>query len=256
MNCLDTTSGCTDTNESFKVAVSRDGVLSGFAWGQKTGWINFGPFNNNSTSQVQISSAGELGGTDGGAGYAWSQRYGWITFDCDTNACVTTDYVPVAYRASSGGGAVGSRPGGSGTGTEVERSQCSDGIDNDADGLVDYQSDAGCYGIADNTENTVVTPVVPGTPTTPTTPTLPPAGTTDTPFPTEPTTTPSGSTFPGPNTAQPSETVVPNESPEKNTTPAQAPEEKIRAFISIWGIPLILVLLVVIYLIRKYLHHI
>ncbi|MBX4210764.1 hypothetical protein KW783_02205, partial [Candidatus Parcubacteria bacterium] len=35
---------------------------------------------------------------------------------------------------------------------QVSSMQCSDGIDNDGDGLTDWQSDLGCYGPGDNTE--------------------------------------------------------------------------------------------------------
>jgi hypothetical protein len=107
MNCVSTTNGCSSDNGNFKVSIAADGTLSGYAWGQKTGWVNFGPFAD--APQVKISSSGTFGGTTGSAGYAWSQVYGWIVFDCtNTNTCVTTDYVPAAYRtttaSSSGGG--------------------------------------------------------------------------------------------------------------------------------------------------------
>lgn len=66
-----------------------DGNLSGYAWGQNTGWINFGPFvNSSSTSTVRIdTNTGQFNG------YAWAQNYGWINFDCsDSNSCVTTTW--------------------------------------------------------------------------------------------------------------------------------------------------------------------
>jgi hypothetical protein len=98
MNCADTTSGCSSTNGNFKVSVGSTGVLSGYAWGEKTGWINFGPFiGGSAASQVVISQTGQF------SGYAWSARYGWIVFDCNSTAtCVTTDYIPSTYRATTG----------------------------------------------------------------------------------------------------------------------------------------------------------
>ena len=99
MNCLDTVSGCSSTNGNFKVSVASNGTLSGYAWGESAGWINFGPFSNSSTPQVQIGPTGIFKGTTGDDGYAWSQTFGWIQFDCTvTGACVKTDYVPADSR--------------------------------------------------------------------------------------------------------------------------------------------------------------
>ncbi len=116
LNCANTASGCTSTNGSFKVANDKEGHLTGYAWGENAGWINFGPFSNNIASKVFINNIGEFNG------YAWSQNFGWIKFQCpDANYCVKTDWRPQHTR-----------PG------------CSDGIDNDSDGLID-SADPGCH---------------------------------------------------------------------------------------------------------------
>jgi len=48
-----------------------NGKLSGFAWGENVGWINFAPFG----SGVWINpNSGEF------SGYAWGENVGWINF--------------------------------------------------------------------------------------------------------------------------------------------------------------------------------
>lgn len=126
MNCVNTTSGCSSTNGNFKVANNYDGRLSGYAWGQSAGWINFGPFLNSTTAQVVINSSGQFNG------YAWAQNFGWIKFDCstsDTNFCVQTDWRP-----------------------RNTRPQCSDGLDNDGDNIID-SADPGCHPVDANASN-------------------------------------------------------------------------------------------------------
>ncbi|HWC57716.1 MAG TPA: carboxypeptidase regulatory-like domain-containing protein [Candidatus Paceibacterota bacterium] len=109
VNCADTTSGCSSANSNFKVANDGAGDLSGSAWGEQTGWINFGPFLNPLVSTVKITN-GFFGGTLGSAGYAWSQNFGWIKFDCSSpNSCVETD-----WGVSGGGGSGGGGSGGGG----------------------------------------------------------------------------------------------------------------------------------------------
>lgn len=106
------------------------GNLSGYAWGESIGWINFNPANGG----VSISN-GEFDG------YAWGEGIGWIEFDCgDVESCVYTDWAP-----SSGGGGPGSGGGGGDP-------DCSDSLDNDGDGFVDYPEDHGCTSANDNNE--------------------------------------------------------------------------------------------------------
>ncbi|MBP6912086.1 MAG: carboxypeptidase regulatory-like domain-containing protein, partial [Candidatus Pacebacteria bacterium] len=74
------------------------GVLSGYAWGENTGWINFAPTNGG----VIILSNGQFDG------YAWSQNFGWIQFDCSVvNACVSTSWRPSSGSTSGSGGTSG-----------------------------------------------------------------------------------------------------------------------------------------------------
>lgn len=87
LNCVNTTSGCNDQNNRFKVANNGSGNLSGYAWGESTGWVNFGPFANNTTTPVYINGSGEFNG------YAWTQNFGWIKFDCSqADYCVKTTW--------------------------------------------------------------------------------------------------------------------------------------------------------------------
>jgi hypothetical protein len=92
------------------VANTDTGVLSGYAWGESTGWISFSCANaetdncsSNNNAKVTIDSDGKL------AGYAWSQNFGWIKFDCSSaSSCVQTDWRPASVRNQTGGGGSGS----------------------------------------------------------------------------------------------------------------------------------------------------
>lgn len=69
------------------------GVLSGYAWGENSGWINFKP----STGGVTIDSNGQF------VGWAWAQNFGWIQFNCSVaNACVQTDWRPTTTTKTYG----------------------------------------------------------------------------------------------------------------------------------------------------------
>ena len=71
------------------------GTASGYAWGQNTGWINFGPFTGGNTAQqVQIDSSGNL------SGFAWAQNAGWLDFSG----------AQTSFSCSSGGGGGGGGP--------------------------------------------------------------------------------------------------------------------------------------------------
>lgn len=98
------------------------GLLSGKAWSQVSGWINFSVTGQS----VVINNNGEF------FGWAWTggEQGGWIKFDCsDTSTCVKTDWRPIPARIA-----------------------CSDGIDNDNDGKVDYPIDPGCTSPSDTDE--------------------------------------------------------------------------------------------------------
>lgn len=75
-----------------------NGVLSGYAWGENTGWINFAPTQGG----VSILSNGEF------YGYAWSENFGWIQFDCSVvNACVSTTWRKASGTSSGSSGTGG-----------------------------------------------------------------------------------------------------------------------------------------------------
>ena len=79
--------------------VAADGTLSGYAWGENVGWINFAPTGGG----VSANSSGDL------YGYAWGENIGWLSFNCiDASSCATVDYKvnisPFYASQSSGGG--------------------------------------------------------------------------------------------------------------------------------------------------------
>lgn len=102
-------------------SVINDGAgnLSGYAWSENTGYINFNPTNGG----VVINSLGEFTGS------ALSETIGWIIFDCNTSACVKTDWRP-----------------------QVSRPQCNNSLDDDGDGKTDYPNDPGCSSLTDDNE--------------------------------------------------------------------------------------------------------
>lgn len=83
-------------------AKAADSPLTGYAWSENAGWINF--TNGNATINNDANVAiGEL------KGYAWGENIGWINFNCSndsscasgTNFKVSVDLNPLA-RPSSG----------------------------------------------------------------------------------------------------------------------------------------------------------
>lgn len=133
------------------VSNNGEGVLSGYAWGELAGWINFNP----TLGGVTIDSSGDFSGS------AWSQNFGWIVFNCSTdstcgsqNIKVSTDWRPRSARAA-----------------------CNNATDDDGDGSTDYPADSGCSSLTDTSEvNTVtggggiITPPPPPPPPPPPTP--------------------------------------------------------------------------------------
>jgi len=78
--------------------VNNDGLgnLSGYAWGENAGWINF----SSAYHQVVINSSGEF------TGYAWGENIGWINMNCsNTLYCGTVDFkVKTSWAPPAGGG--------------------------------------------------------------------------------------------------------------------------------------------------------
>jgi len=69
------------------------GNLSGYAWGENVGWINF----SSAYHQVVINSSGEF------TNYAWGENVGWINMNCaNTNYCGTVDFkVKTSWTANT-----------------------------------------------------------------------------------------------------------------------------------------------------------
>ncbi|MEI6659915.1 MAG: peptidoglycan-binding domain-containing protein [bacterium] len=74
---------CSNTNTcgtiDYKV-VNTSGVLSGYAWSENTGYVDFSQVSVNTTTGVF-------------SGYAYSPNIGWISMNCsNTTSCNTIDY--------------------------------------------------------------------------------------------------------------------------------------------------------------------
>ncbi len=96
LNCTNGSNTCTTIN--FGVANDGNGHLSGKAWSQTVGYIDFAPTGGG----VTIDSSGNF------SGYAWGDKVGWISFNCGNGggSCtipynVSTDWVPQSARSSS-----------------------------------------------------------------------------------------------------------------------------------------------------------
>jgi hypothetical protein len=80
------------------VANDGEGNLSGYAWSDTAGWLNFAPTNGG----VEIDSEGVF------SGYAWGENFGWLVFNCqDLDVCATSDFkvkttwLPLSARESN-----------------------------------------------------------------------------------------------------------------------------------------------------------
>lgn len=113
-----------------------DGNLSGYAWGELAGWINFNPTNGGVTL-VAVDSD-----TSAFTGYAWSENYGWLSLNCsDESACGSDDYKVWVDWVAEEEEEEEEDPGGGGG---PDREVCEDGDDNDGDGVAD-EDDPGCH---------------------------------------------------------------------------------------------------------------
>ncbi len=96
-------------NDDWGVNNNEDGILSGYAWGENIGWVNF----NNDYSTTTIDSNGYF------TNYAWGENIGWLNMNCsNTDYCSTVDFkvktswlpnvLPIASNVSidSGAGSV------------------------------------------------------------------------------------------------------------------------------------------------------
>ncbi len=114
MNCL-TSNTCSTSN--YKVSLSSDGQLHGYAWGDYTGWISFN-CKEGGDNQVDICSTSNYNttinaNTGDWDGYAWSENIGWISFNCITggqsanNVCSTSNYKVRDSRTTNGIASIG-----------------------------------------------------------------------------------------------------------------------------------------------------
>ncbi len=124
LNCANEDSACGSSN--FKVSNDGAGNLSGYAYGENVGWINFG--SATSTYHVVIDASGDF------TGFAWGENVGWISFNSANGGDIT-------YKVSTNWRHQSDRP------------KCNNGIDDDADGLIDYPTDIICSSRAGNTES-------------------------------------------------------------------------------------------------------
>ena len=102
LNCHNDEDTC-----SYPYGVSNDGtgVLSGFAWSENAGWIDFGTSTSPSTRPygVTIDSNGDF------QGYAYAENLGWISFNSSNDSGsqidykISTNWVPVSRRGVASG---------------------------------------------------------------------------------------------------------------------------------------------------------
>ena len=63
------------------------GILSGYAWGENIGWINFKDASGNNYHGARIDTNGNF------SNYAWGENVGWINMNCSNNdSCNTVDF--------------------------------------------------------------------------------------------------------------------------------------------------------------------
>ncbi len=84
------------SSEDYGVNHDGEGHLSGYAWCESTGWINFGWTNNTHADAPRIDL-----GTGDMSGYAWGGSLGWISLT-NMSAHVKTDKLDVGQIADNG----------------------------------------------------------------------------------------------------------------------------------------------------------
>lgn len=129
-----------------------DTGLTGYAWSDNYGWINLAP----TTSGVTMNAIGNL------AGSAWGENTGWIAFsgvsinqDGEFIGNATGDVVgTISFNCANTSVCSSSnfkvitdwRP-------KTARPACSNGLDDDGDGKIDFPADAGCTWVDDTDES-------------------------------------------------------------------------------------------------------
>ncbi|MFA7662856.1 MAG: peptidoglycan-binding domain-containing protein [Patescibacteria group bacterium] len=129
---------------SFEETIVNNEGLSGYAWSKNNGWINLSPEEGG----VLNDGLGNL------SGYAWGESLGWIDFEN-----VSINISMGKFSGTATGDLVGvinfNCPNYCDVVTDwrVVLSACSDGVDNDSDGKVDYPTDPGCSSSSDGDES-------------------------------------------------------------------------------------------------------
>lgn len=161
-NCTDLSS-CSTTDYGVGIN-SSDGNLFGYAWSPNIGWITFNQselsgcpsgtcvanLSQNTLSgwaKALSSSDSESGGWDGWISLNGG-NYG-VTFDISTNKfsgyAWGSDVIGWVDFNPQYGGIVKD--------SQISNTECSDGVDNDSDGKIDYPNDLGCTSLADDNES-------------------------------------------------------------------------------------------------------
>ncbi len=151
-------------------ASTTDGTIDSaykYAWGENTGWINFGTVNGN----VHVTDSGMTGyalsetvgwinlnniindGAGNLSGYAWSENTGWIKFNPTNGGVIINssgEFTGSALSETIGWIIFGGdykvktdwRP-------RSARPACNNASDDDGDGKTDYPADPGCSSLVD-----------------------------------------------------------------------------------------------------------
>lgn len=141
---------------NYKIEIFDDDTIAGYAWSDTIGWIQFGGLSGcpAGSCDARINGSDELEGWARALSYGggWD---GWVSLNCtNDDSCGTSAY---AWDVS-GSPVTGFAWGGAVVGwveaaMEIDMvAECSNGIDDDGDGLIDYGSDNGCINVNDDTE--------------------------------------------------------------------------------------------------------
>ncbi len=158
----------TEPGISVNNVVITDTELSGYAWGEKYGWISLNCANgSNSCADSDFKVENNIIdtpaiGTDmlsQLSGYAWGQNVGWINFgpfdneDADFARVLITDGEFLGYAWGQNVGWIKFDCEDAGTCVKTDwGTQCNDGFDNDSDGDTDYPEDTSCSSTSGNAE--------------------------------------------------------------------------------------------------------
>jgi hypothetical protein len=90
-------SGLCETS-NYRITNDGNGTLSGYAWSEAAGWINFNPTHGG----IAIDPV-----TGKFSGYAWGENIGWIKFDFEGFTNSTDNHVNTSWRLSGDVGSNG-----------------------------------------------------------------------------------------------------------------------------------------------------